>query len=63
MEVICTLLSSMKSPTILPLAEEGWSSLHSVVEEVIFKAWARAIKEVIQQDKKQLNIPSTKGIL
>jgi ATP phosphoribosyltransferase len=23
----------MKSPTILPLAEEGWSSLHSVVKE------------------------------
>jgi ATP phosphoribosyltransferase len=23
----------MKSPTILPLAKEGWSSLHSVVTE------------------------------
>jgi len=23
----------MKSPTILPLAEEGWSSIHSVVKE------------------------------
>jgi len=23
----------MKSPSILPLAEEGWSSLHSVVKE------------------------------
>ena len=23
----------MKSPTILPLVEEGWSSLHSVVKE------------------------------
>jgi len=32
-ENICNLLPGMKSPTILPLAEEGWSSLHSVVKE------------------------------
>jgi len=32
-EDICNLLPGMKSPTILPLAEEGWSSLHSVVKE------------------------------
>lgn len=30
---ICQTLPGMKSPTILPLAEEGWSSLHSVVRE------------------------------
>lgn len=30
---ICELLPGMKSPTILPLATEGWSSLHSVVPE------------------------------
>jgi ATP phosphoribosyltransferase len=30
---ICNLLPGMKSPTILPLVEEGWSSLHSVVKE------------------------------
>lgn len=30
---ICELLPGMKSPTILPLAEEGWSSVHSVVKE------------------------------
>ena len=30
---ISTLLPGVKSPTILPLAEEGWSSLHSVVNE------------------------------
>lgn len=30
---ICKLLPGMKSPTILPLVEEGWSSLHSVVKE------------------------------
>jgi len=30
---ITDVLPGMKSPTILPLAEEGWSSLHSVVKE------------------------------
>ncbi len=30
---IISLLPGMKSPTILPLAMEGWSSLHSVVKE------------------------------
>ncbi len=33
---ICEILPGMKSPTILPLAEEGWSSLHSVVQEDVF---------------------------
>jgi ATP phosphoribosyltransferase len=32
-EIISKLLPGVKSPTILPLAEEGWSSLHSVVNE------------------------------
>lgn len=30
---ISSILPGMKSPTILPLAEEGWSSVHSVVKE------------------------------
>lgn len=30
---IFALLPGMKSPTVLPLAEEGWSSVHSVVRE------------------------------
>ena len=30
---IIEILPGMKSPTILPLAEEGWSSVHSVVNE------------------------------
>jgi ATP phosphoribosyltransferase len=41
---ICSLLPGMKSPTILPLALEGWSSIHSVIPEDTF--W-----EVIQQLK------------
>ena len=30
---IAALLPGMKSPTIVPLAKEGWSSMHSVIEE------------------------------
>ncbi len=29
-------LPGMKSPTVMPLAEEGWSSVHSVIEEKYF---------------------------
>ena len=36
LETICQLLPGMKSPTILPLAEEGWSSVHSVISETDF---------------------------
>lgn len=39
---ICDLLPGMKSPTILPLVEKGWCSLHSVIREDQF--W-----EVIEQ--------------
>lgn len=33
LEEICRLLPGMKSPTIMPLKEKGWVSLHSVVNE------------------------------
>ena len=33
---ICTLLPGMKSPTIMPLVEKNWSSIHSVIEEKHF---------------------------
>lgn len=36
---ICDILPGMKSPTVLPLAEKGWCSLHSVVREDEF--WER----------------------
>ncbi|HEX2977324.1 MAG TPA: ATP phosphoribosyltransferase [Bacteroidales bacterium] len=38
-ERIVRILPGMKSPTILPLAEKGWCSLHSVVKEDEF--WER----------------------
>jgi ATP phosphoribosyltransferase len=33
LDAICKILPGMKSPTILPLADKGWSSVHSVVDE------------------------------
>jgi len=33
---ICALLPGMKSPSVMPLIEEGWSSMHSVIEEKHF---------------------------
>jgi ATP phosphoribosyltransferase len=33
LEQIIKLLPGMKSPTVLPLAESGWSSVHSVISE------------------------------
>ncbi|MDO9580523.1 MAG: ATP phosphoribosyltransferase [Bacteroidales bacterium] len=36
---ICNILPGMKSPTVLPLSEKGWCSLHSVVKEDEF--WER----------------------
>ncbi len=35
-EKICSLLPGMRSPTVLPLAEAGWSSVHSVISETAF---------------------------
>ena len=36
LDAIVRLLPGMKSPTILPLAESGWSSVHSVISETDF---------------------------
>ncbi len=30
---VTALLPGMKSPTVMPLKEEGWSSVHSVINE------------------------------
>ncbi|SFB56639.1 ATP phosphoribosyltransferase [Algoriphagus aquimarinus] len=35
-EKIISLIPGMRSPTILPLAQEGWSSVHSVLNEDTF---------------------------
>jgi ATP phosphoribosyltransferase len=39
---ICDLLPGMKSPTIIPLVEQGWVSIHSVIREDDF--WDRIDK-------------------
>jgi ATP phosphoribosyltransferase len=36
LDSIIELLPGMKSPTVLPLAEEDWSSIHSVVRQDVF---------------------------
>jgi ATP phosphoribosyltransferase len=33
LDAIIKILPGMKSPTVLPLAEEGWSSVHSVINQ------------------------------
>ena len=35
-EIISSILPVLKSPTVMPLAEKGWSSVHSVIEEDTF---------------------------
>ncbi len=39
LDTICGILPGMKSPTIMALAESGWSSVHSVIREADF--WER----------------------
>lgn len=51
-DTICQLLPGMKSPTIIPLKTEGWSSIHSVIHEDTF--W-----EVIEKVK----LAGAEGIL
>ena len=45
LEKIISLLPGMKSPTVLPLAETGWSSVHSVLSEDEFWEKIEALKK------------------
>ncbi len=40
------IVPAMRSPTILPLAQEGWSSLHSVVKENVLWEKIEQLKQV-----------------
>jgi ATP phosphoribosyltransferase len=42
---VIQLLPGMKSPTVLPLAEPGWSSVHSVLDEDDFWDIIERLKE------------------
>ncbi len=47
---ISSILPVLKSPTVLPLAEKGWSSLHSVINEGKFWEVIDELKEAGAQD-------------
>ena len=44
-DAICKILPGMKSPTIIPLVEKGWSSIHSVIDEEKFWEIIEKLKE------------------
>ncbi|WP_228237327.1 ATP phosphoribosyltransferase [Allomuricauda sp. M10] len=45
LEEIISILPGMRSPTVLPLAEEGWSSVHSVIKRDTFWEVIDALKQ------------------
>ena len=45
LDVILDLLPGMRSPTVLPLAEEGWSSVHTVINKNQFWNIIDTLKE------------------
>ena len=45
LDAVIKLLPGMRSPTVLPLAEEGWSSLHTVINEERFWEVIDELKE------------------
>ena len=49
-ESISKTLPVLKSPTVIPLAEEGWSSIHSVIDEERFWEVIDELKEKGAQD-------------
>jgi len=49
-EAISSILPVLKSPTVLPLAKEGWSSLHSVIDEYHFWEVIDALKDEGAED-------------
>ena len=36
LDEVIAMLPGMRSPTVLPLAQEGWSSVHSVIDKNSF---------------------------
>lgn len=45
LDAIIALLPGIKSPTVMPLADEGWCSVHSVVQEDVFWERITALRE------------------
>jgi ATP phosphoribosyltransferase len=61
LQKIISLLPGMKSPTVLPLAESGWSSVHSVLSEDEFWEKIQQLKDAGAQGI--LVVPIEKMIL
>lgn len=61
LDEICRVLPGMKSPTVMPLAMEGWSSVHSVLSENEFWSIINQLREAGAQGI--LVIPIEKMIL
>ncbi len=61
LDEICRILPGMKSPTVMPLATEGWSSVHSVLSESEFWNIINQLREAGAQGI--LVIPIEKMIL
>lgn len=47
---LAKILPNLKSPTVIPLAEEGWSSIHSVIDEKRFWEVIDELKNAGAQD-------------
>lgn len=60
-EAVSAILPVLKSPTILPLAKKGWSSLHSVIDEDQFWEVIDELKDAGAEDI--LVIPIDKMVL
>jgi ATP phosphoribosyltransferase len=58
---VTNILPVLKSPTVLPLAEKGWSSLHSVIDENKFWEIIDELKSIGAEDI--LIIPIDKMVL
>ncbi|MBN1651944.1 MAG: ATP phosphoribosyltransferase [Bacteroidales bacterium] len=60
-KAVAAILPVLKSPTILPLAEKGWSSLHSVIDENQFWEVIDELKSAGAEDI--LIVPINKMVL
>ena len=61
LDEIVSVLPGMKSPTVMPLAQEGWSSVHTVIDESRFWEIISKLKELGAQGI--LVVPVEKMIL
>lgn len=49
-DAVLELLPGMKSPTLLPLAQKGWSSIHTVIDEDVLWTKIEKLKEIGAED-------------